>query len=174
MVKNVQANFEIESNKKELVKAIANRKGMTFKEFVNYAIDIAIKGETKEKAYLLQDKEVLENELKELEEKYNNDKKQIEDNYNNNKTTIEEKYNNDKSKIEDRIKEIEITLENMSIEYEEKSEKDNYNKIFNIVYSGTKIDDVEDLIMDHATKYNCDADELKKKIQKEVTNKRYS
>lgn len=152
MANNVQAKFEMESNKKELVKNIASRKGMTFKEFVNYAIDIAIKGETKEKAYLLQDKEVLENELKELEVKYNNDK----------------------ADIENRIKEINITLDNLNIGYKEKSEKDDYNKIFNIVYSGTKIDDVEDLIIDHATKYNCDADELKKKIQKEVTNKRYS
>lgn len=151
MDRYVQANFEIESNKKELVRAIANRKGMTFKEFVNYAIDIAIKGETKEKAYLLQDKQLLENELRELEDKYDNDK----------------------ATIENKIKEIDITLENMTVEYEEKSEQDDYNKIFNIVYRGTKIDDVEDLIKDHASKYNYDVDDLRRKIEKEVAYKKF-
>ena len=88
MERYVQANFEIEENKKQLVKTIANRKGMTFKEFVNYAIDIAIKGETKEKAILLQDKKILENDLK----------------------TLNDNYNNEKAAIENKIKEIDIIV----------------------------------------------------------------
>lgn len=78
-MKKTHAIFEMDQTKKNLVKALANSKGMTFKEFANYAIDMAIKGETKEeKAYLLHNKELLENELKELENKYNNDKAIIE------------------------------------------------------------------------------------------------
>lgn len=147
----VQTNFEIESNKKELVKAIATRKGMTFKEFVNYAIDIAIKGETKEQANLLQDKQLLEKELK----------------------TLEDNYKKDKATIEDKIKEIDITLTNMTVEHEEKSENDDYNKLVNKVYGGTRINSIENLIKDHASKYNKDVDELRRQIEKDVAYKKF-
>ena len=113
----VQSNFEMDSDKKELVKTIATRKGMNFKEFVNYAIDIAIKGETKDEAYLLQDKQLLEKELK----------------------TIEDKYKKDKATIENKIKEIDISLVNMNVEHEEKSEHDDYNKLVTMVYNGSRI-----------------------------------
>lgn len=169
----VQSNFEMDSDKKELVKIIATRKGMTFKEFVNYAIDIAIKGETKEEANLLQDKQLLEKELKKIEDNYKNDKATIENNYKNDKAAIEDKYRNDKATIENKIKEIDITINNMAVENEEKSENDNYNKLVNMVYRGTRIGSIEDLIIDHATKYNLDVDELRRQIEKDVAYKKF-
>ena len=147
----VQSNFEMDSDKKELVKTIATRKGMNFKEFVNYAIDIAIKGETKDEAYLLQDKQLLEKELK----------------------TIEDKYKKDKATIENKIKEIDISLVNMNVEYEEKSEHDDYNKLVTMVYNGSRIKSIEDLILDHAKKYNVDVVELRRKIEKDVAYKKF-
>lgn len=147
----VQSNFEMDSDKKELVKTIATRKGMNFKEFVNYAIDIAIKGETKDEAYLLQDKQLLEKELK----------------------TIEDKYKKDKATIENKIKEIDISLVNMNVEHEEKSEHDDYNKLVTMVYNGSRIKSIEDLILDHAKKYNVDVVELRRKIEKDVAYKKF-
>lgn len=147
----VQSNFEMDSDKKELVKTIATRKGMNFKEFVNYAIDIAIKGETKDEAYLLQDKQLLEKELK----------------------TIEDKYKKDKATIENKIKEIDISLVNMNVEHEEKSEHDDYNKLVTMVYNGSRINSIEDLILDHAKKYNVDVVELRRKIEKDVAYKKF-
>ena len=147
----VQSNFEMDSDKKELVKTIATRKGMNFKEFVNYAIDIAIKGETKDEAYLLQDKQLLEKELK----------------------TIEDKYKKDKATIENKIKEIDISLVNMNVEHEEKSEHDDYNKLVTMVYNGSRIKSIEDLILDHAEKYNVDVVELRRKIEKDVAYKKF-
>ena len=147
----VQSNFEMDSDKKELVKTIATRKGMNFKEFVNYAIDIAIKGETKDEAYLLQDKQLLEKELK----------------------TLEYKYKKDKATIENKIKEIDISLVNMNVEYEEKSEHDDYNKLVTMVYNGSRIKSIEDLILDHAKKYNVDVVELRRKIEKDVAYKKF-
>lgn len=147
----VQSNFEMDSDKKELVKTIATRKGMNFKEFVNYAIDIAIKGETKDEAYLLQDKQLLEKELK----------------------TIEDKYKKDKASIENKIKEIDISLVNMNVEHEEKSEHDDYNKLVTMVYNGSRIKSIEDLILDHAKKYNVDVVELRRKIEKDVAYKKF-
>lgn len=147
----VQSNFEMDSDKKELVKTIATRKGMNFKEFVNYAIDIAIKGETKDEAYLLQDKQLLEKELK----------------------TIEDKYKKDKASIENKIKEIDISLVNMNVEHEEKSEHDDYNKLVTMVYNGSRIKSIEDLILDHAEKYNVDVVELRRKIEKDVAYKKF-
>ena len=147
----VQSNFEMDSDKKELVKTIATRKGMNFKEFVNYAIDIAIKGETKDEAYLLQDKQLLEKELK----------------------TLEYKYKKDKATIENKIKEIDISLVNMNVEYEEKSEHDDYNKLVTMVYNGSRIKSIEDLILDHAKKYDVDVVELRRKIEKDVAYKKF-
>ena len=147
----VQSNFEMDSDKKELVKTIATRKGMNFKEFVNYAIDIAIKGETKDEAYLLQDKQLLEKELK----------------------TLEDKYKKDKATIENKIKEIDISLVNMNVEHEEKSEHDDYNKLVTMVYNGSRIKSIEDLILDHAKKYNVDVVELRRKIEKDVAYKKF-
>lgn len=147
----VQSNFEMDSDKKELVKTIATRKGMNFKEFVNYAIDIAIKGETKDEAYLLQDKQLLEKELK----------------------TLEDKYKKDKATIENKIKEIDISLVNMNVEHEEKSEHDDYNKLVTMVYNGSRIKSIEDLILDHAKKYDVDVVELRRKIEKDVAYKKF-
>ena len=66
------------------------------------------------------------------------------------------------------------TLKNVAVEHEEKSEHDNYNKLVNMLLSpGTKISDIENLIIDHAKEYDLDVDDLTFKIRKDVEYRRF-
>lgn len=154
MAKLVQYNCKLDEDKKKLAKEM----GLNLNEIFRNALDVALKKETKQTSELLNEKELVEIELKELEEakeKYLND------------------YNNNKQQLQNKLKQIEISLEDINIASEAESEKDDYNKLVNMVYHGTRITNIEDLIKDHATKYNYDVAELRRQIQNDVAKRKF-
>ena len=148
----------VEENKKELIKNIARLNGISMNEFINKAIDMALSLETKETLELAKDKEILERELISLEKS---------------KEQYLKKYNEDKEILQRKIKQIDLTIDDMTIETEEKIEKDNYDHLVNLVYNGRRIDNISDLILDHASKYDLDVEDLKNKILEDVTARKF-
>lgn len=150
--------IRIEESKKELLQQVAKYNGMSMNDFINNAIDIALSIETKETVQLSRDKELLEHELKSLEE---------------NKEIYLKNYNEDKELIQQKIKQIDLAINDINVEIEENSEKESYEHLVNLVYSGHKINSIKSLIGDHASKYNLDAEELQMKILNDSANKKF-
>lgn len=150
--------IRIEESKKELLQQVAKYNGMSMNDFINNAIDIALSIETKETVQLSRDKELLEHELKSLEE---------------NKEIYLKNYNEDKELIQQKIKQIDLAINDINVEIEENSEKESYEHLVNLVYSGRKINSIKSLIKDHASKYNLDVGELQMKILNDSTNKKF-
>ena len=148
----------VEENKRELIKNVARLNGISMNEFINKAIDMALSLETKETLELAKDKEILEQELISLEKS---------------KEKYLKKYNEDKEILQRKIKQIDLTIDDMTIETEEKIEKDNYDHLVNLVYNGRRIDNISDLILDHASKYDLDVEDLKNKILEDVTARKF-
>ena len=149
----------MDEHKKGLVQQVAKYKGLSMNAFINEAIDVALDIATKETIQLSRDKELLQHELKSLEE---------------NKEIYLKNYNEDKQLIQQKIERIDSTINNIAVENEEKSEKDNYERLVNLVYRGRKINNIKSQIKDHAEKYNMDVDNLRMKILKDVENKKYA
>lgn len=150
--------IRIEESKKELLQQVAKYNGMSMNDFINNAIDIALSIETKETVQLSRDKELLEHELKSLEE---------------NKEIYLKNYNEDKELIQQKIKQIDLAINDINVEIEENSEKESYEHLVNLVYSGRKINSIKSLIEDHASNYNLDVEELQRKILNDSTNKKF-
>lgn len=150
--------IRMDNDKKKILKATASQKGLSMNEFILEAIDIALSVETKETIQLSRDKELLEHELKSLEE---------------NKEIYLKNYHENKELLEYKIKQVDSAIDNLNGEIEEKSENDDYNNLVNMVYGGRKIDSITDMISDHADKYNVDFDELKKQIIRDVEKKKF-
>ena len=150
--------IRISENKKELLRKVANANGISMNEFINKAIDISLSIETRETIQLSRDKELLEHELKSLEE---------------NKEIYLKNYNEDKELLQQKMQQIDSAIQNIHNENEEKSEIDNYNKLVNLVCNGRRIDNIIDLILDHAEKYNVDAEDLRRNILKDVEHKKF-
>ena len=147
----------VEENKRELIKNVARLNGISMNEFINKAIDMALSLETKETLELAKDKEILELELISLEK---------------DKELYLKRYNEDKEVLQRKIKQIDSTIDDMTIETEEKIEKDSYDYLVNLVYNGRRMENISDLISDHATKYDWDIEDLKNKIYEDVTAKK--
>ena len=150
--------IRISENKKELLRKVANANGISMNEFINKAIDISLSIETRETIQLSRDKELLEHELKSLEE---------------NKEIYLKNYNEDKELLQQKMQQIDSAIQNIHNENEEKSEIDNYNKLVNLVCNGRRIDNISDLILDHAERYNVDARDLRINILKDVEHKKF-
>lgn len=150
--------IRISENKKELLRKVANANGISMNEFINKAIDISLSIETRETIQLSRDKELLEHELKSLEE---------------NKEIYLKNYNEDKELLQQKMQQIDSAIQNIHNENEAKSEIDNYNKLVNLVCNGRRIDNISDLILDHAEKYNVDADDLRINILKDFEHKKF-
>lgn len=158
MVEEKGLFIRISENKKELLRKVANANGISMNEFINKAIDISLSIETRETIQLSRDKELLEHELKSLEE---------------NKEIYLKNYNEDKELLQQKMQQIDSAIQNIHNENEEKSEIDNYNKLVNLVCNGRRIDNISDLILDHAEKYNVDAHDLRINILKDVEHKKF-
>lgn len=145
-------------NKRELIKNIARLNNISMNDFINNAIDVALSIETKETLKLTKTKEILEQELTSLEK---------------DKELYLKRYNEDKEVLQRKIKQIDLTIDDMTIETEEKIEKDSYDHLVNLVYNGRRIDNISDLILDHATKYDFDVEELRTKILNDVAARKF-
>ena len=155
MVEYVQTNIRVDKAKKEL----ALKKGLVLTEIFDNALDVALQIETQESTVLLNEKEMLQFELDNLEEKKNNFLKQYEES---------------KSAIEFKINNINRALENAVAVEEKEAQKQSFDKLVNEVYNGKKIGEIQDLINAHADKYDLDVMELRESILDEVDNKKYS
>ena len=127
---------------------------------VDKALDLALRIETKESTQLLNEKEVLEHELKSLEE---------------NKKIYLENYNKDKSMIEYKLQTIDKALNDVIVKEEKESEVESFNNIVREVYNGKQIadNDIIELLNNHSSKYNIPIDELKESVLGEVEYKKF-
>lgn len=155
MVEYVQTNIRVDKAKKEL----ALKKGLVLTEIFDNALDVALQIETQESTVLLNEKEMLQFELDNLEEKKDIYLKQYEEN---------------KSAIEFKINNINRALENAVAVEEKEAQKQSFDKLVNEVYNGKKIGEIQDLINAHADKYDLDVMELRESILDVVDNKKYS
>lgn len=154
MVEYVQTNIRVDKAKKEL----ALKKGLVLTEIFDNALDVALQIETQESTVLLNEKEMLQFELNNLEEKKNIYLKQYEEN---------------KSAIEFKINNINQALKNAVAVEENEAQKQSFDKLVNEVYNGKKIGEIQDLINAHADKYDLDVMELRESILDEVDDKKY-
>lgn len=154
MVEYVQTNIRVDKAKKEL----ALKKGLVLTKIFDDALDVALQIETQESTVLLNEKEMLQFELDNLEEKKNNFLKQYEES---------------KSAIEFKINNINQALKNAVAIEENEAQKQSFDKLVNEVYNGKKIGEIADLINAHADKYDLDVMELRESILDEIDSKKY-
>lgn len=156
MVEYVQTNIRVDKAKKELAK----KRGLVLTDIFDKALDLALRIETKESTQLLNEKEVLEHELKSLEE---------------NKKIYLENYNKDKSMIEYKLQTIDKALNDVIVKEEKESEIESFNNIVREVYNGKQIadNDIIELLNNHSSKYNIPIDELKESVLDEVEYKKF-
>lgn len=156
MVEYVQTNIRVDKAKKELAK----KRGLVLTDIFDKALDLALRIETKESTQLLNEKEVLEHELKSLEE---------------NKKIYLENYNKDKSMIEYKLQTIDKALNDVIVKEEKESENESFNNIVREVYNGKQIEDndIIELLNNHSSKYNIPIDELKESVLDEVEYKKF-
>ena len=156
MVEYVQTNIRVDKAKKELAK----KRGLVLTDIFDKALDLALRIETKESTQLLNEKEVLEHELKSVEE---------------NKKIYLENYNKDKSMIEYKLQTIDKALNDVIVKEEKESENESFNNIVREVYNGKQIEDndIIELLNNHSSKYNIPIDELKESVLDEVEYKKF-
>lgn len=156
MAEYVQTNIRVDKAKKELAK----KRGLVLTDIFDNALDLALRIETKESTQLLNEKEVLEHELKTLEE---------------NKNLYLENYNKDKSMIEYKLQTIDKALNDVIIKEENESQKESFDNIVREVYNGRNINDndIVDLLNVHSDKYNVPFDDLKESILDEVEYQKF-
>lgn len=149
MVEYVQTNVRVDKAKKEL----ALKKGLVLTEIFDNALDVALKIEAKESTLLLNEKEMLQHQLATLEE---------------NKNEYLKRYDENKSTLEFKINNIDRALKDVVDVEEKEAQKQSFDNLVNMVYNGTKINEIQDLITVHAEKYNLDVAELNESILDKV------